>query len=420
MIEIDRVIEFDPSTKTLHPSATGTNLALSGTLNVTGVTTLGVVNASGIVTATLGLKASTGLNVGSGAISQTLLNGVMRISNGTNGYIIFYDGSYRDGVYDALTHTFAISGTNKMAMSATDFSGSTDYVMDLGKTNKRFKYGYFVGLAVGGSTAPLDNTLRVGNSGGGIIEFSDTGYYAGHISGATLSFEIGGGEALKVLSTSDVRIINNKLFKARNAANNADLDLIGRNASDQLILGNALTGVAKLSSSVLTASTIVNADLSASADISPTKIKSHEFLAYVNASTSNDKTGDGTAYNIIFNSEAFDDSAAFNATTGVYTAPETGVYQFNVVIDCANVGAGHTQAFLNFVTSNRAIRGQQLNLGAIRDSGNAAAIVMVVMCDMDINDTAYMQIIVSNSTKTVGIIGNAGIAVSHISGGMVA
>lgn len=416
---VDRIMNYDPLPQLLHPSASGVNLTLSGTLAVTGTSTF-----TGVVSA-VSVDIAFGLVVGSGA-GSTIVNGTINVSNGSTGQLLGYDGTTWSGLrIGGSAVALALSGTDILTLSPTGTNHlrpNTDNSVNLGiASTNRYKFIFGMGLSIGGTDTPLAGQIKLGISGGaGYLSYYDGSYITGHIDASELLLEISGTEALKIQSTGHVRIKNNKLFKSLNAAGNADLDLIGRNASDALIIGNGLTGLLKASSSVVTAATLVNADVSNSADISPTKIKSHEFLAFVNATTSNDKTGDGTGYTVLFNGEVFDDSAAYNPTTGIYTAPETGVYQFNVIVDCANLGAGHTSGFLNFVTSNRAIRGQQINIAAMRDSGNVAAMVMTVMCDMDINDTAYMQLFVSNSTKTVGVVGNAGIAVSHISGGMVA
>lgn len=69
-----------------------------------------------------------------------------------------------------------------------------------------------------------------------------------------------------------IRIPNNVMTKARNAGNSADLDLIGYNSSNNPVLFSGLTGVLKAVSSVITAATIVNADVSASAAIAYSKL----------------------------------------------------------------------------------------------------------------------------------------------------
>jgi len=55
------------------------------------------------------------------------------------------------------------------------------------------------------------------------------------------------------------------------------------------------------------------------------------FRATLSADPTN-VTGAGTAYTIVFNTEAFDQNSDFDATTGIFTAPVTGIYHFDVTI----------------------------------------------------------------------------------------
>lgn len=129
------------------------------------------------------------------------------------------------------------------------------------------------GLSIGNSDTPLTGQLKVGvAAGSGYITFYPGSYVPGHLDGSELLFDISGAEALKLLADGTLRIRNNKMFTARNAADNADLALVGRNASDGLVLGSGLTGVLKAVSSVISAAGIVNADVDSSAGIAASKI----------------------------------------------------------------------------------------------------------------------------------------------------
>lgn len=129
------------------------------------------------------------------------------------------------------------------------------------------------GVSIGNSDTPLTGQLKVGvAAGSGYITFYPGSYVPGHLDGSELLFDISGAEALKLLADGTLRIRNNKMFTARNAADNADLALVGRNASNDLVLGSGLTGVLKASSSVVSASGIVNADVDAAAAIAKSKL----------------------------------------------------------------------------------------------------------------------------------------------------
>lgn len=161
---------------------------------------------------------------------------------------------------------------------------------------------------------------------------------------------------------------------------------------------------------------LVNADVDAAAEIAMTKLRPYEFLAYVSSSVTN-VTGDGTYYTILQDSELFDDGSNFAPGTGTFTAPVTGKYHFGAACGLLDLAAGHTQGWIEVVTSNRTYRGSRCNIGAMRDNGNVAALVMTVpVADMDAGDAAYVRVIVSNSTKVVDVEGNASILITYFGG----
>ena len=96
-----------------------------------------------------------------------------------------------------------------------------------------------------------------------------------------------------------------------------------------------------------------------------------------------------------FNTEIFDLNADYNTSTQRFTAPVTGKYMLHalarVVNADSNSGGHYVQT--QIVTSNRTytvISGVDLTYWNINNS---------VLCDMDANDTAYVQIKSSNDTS---------------------
>ena len=96
-----------------------------------------------------------------------------------------------------------------------------------------------------------------------------------------------------------------------------------------------------------------------------------------------------------FNTEIFDLNADYNTSTQRFTAPVTGKYMLHalarVVNADSNSGGHYVQT--QIVTSNRTytvISGVDLTYCNINNS---------VICDMDANDTAYVQIKSSNDTS---------------------
>jgi hypothetical protein len=121
-------------------------------------------------------------------------------------------------------------------------------------------------------------------------------------------------------------------------------------------------------------------------------------------------TGDGTNYS--FNSLAwnqeYDLASAFNAATGVFTAPLFGYYEFKVQLALDNLAVGHTEGLLSLVVGGTTYQLNLGNYGAMRTSSNNLTQQGTVTVYMVPNDTAYIQLRISNSTKSVGVLsGNA-------------
>lgn len=57
-------------------------------------------------------------------------------------------------------------------------------------------------------------------------------------------------------------------------------------------------------------------------------------------------TGEGTNYSIIFDEEVYDRNSAYNHSTGIFTAPVTGLYFFSYCILVSGITASNTLASL--------------------------------------------------------------------------
>jgi hypothetical protein len=141
--------------------------------------------------------------------------------------------------------------------------------------------------------------------------------------------------------------------------------------------------------------------------------KQPSFSAFMNAAVAN-VTGDGTNYTPTFTS-IFDRASNYNSGTGVFTAPVTGIYSFNINVRGTSLGAAHTSGWMALVTTGRTYYSEP-NWGALRDSANATTISMSVLADMTAGDTASVQFKVIGGTKTVGIAGGGGIFESFFMG----
>lgn len=129
------------------------------------------------------------------------------------------------------------------------------------------------------------------------------------------------------------------------------------------------------------------------------------FFAY-NSGNQTSVTGDGTLYTITFDNKLFDQGTNFASNT--FTAPVTGKYLFTYNITVFSLGVAHTRGFIQISTNLVTFILNEINPGTGRDLGsgsNEYGFTGSVIASMTANDTATIQVNISGSTKTVGVIG---------------
>lgn len=114
-------------------------------------------------------------------------------------------------------------------------------------------------------------------------------------------------------------------------------------------------------------------------------------------------TGDGTAYTVLFNTKIYDQNNDFDTSTGVFTAPVTGRYSFMGTIFFAGVTASHTLGTYYLICSNRTPLLATISPAAQFNAGASMGINFGVEVDMDVSDTASIQVTFSNGTKVADI-----------------
>lgn len=191
-----------------------------------------------------------------------------------------------------------------------------------------------------------------------------------------------------------------------NGSSAINLDFVGH-VSTLDINNTSVDGVAILSgNSVLTNASLAFRVMSPTADA---------FAALLSASTSNDKTGDGTDYDIICDSELFDRNSSYDNTTGVFTAKCSGLYEFNATWTYANLGVAHVTSTSGMVHRNAAsatIRAYKPNGGnnpyamAAGGAGGDCTRTMAIIVQMSEGEKMALVADVAGGAKTVGIKGN--------------
>jgi hypothetical protein len=130
------------------------------------------------------------------------------------------------------------------------------------------------------------------------------------------------------------------------------------------------------------------------------------FVAWNNAIQTN-ATGDGTAVDLAFSQTDANVGNHYNTGTGIFTAPDDGIYEFQINLLVDNVGAAHSTISIKLIRAGGTPATWLMlseEASNIRDASNSIAVCCGMKIKLDTNDTAKFQIEVSGSTKTVNIL----------------
>lgn len=117
-------------------------------------------------------------------------------------------------------------------------------------------------------------------------------------------------------------------------------------------------------------------------------------------------TGDGTVYTIVYDAKLFDQNNDFDTGTGKFTAPVTGKYYFNVVMDLSGLLNTHTIGFAYMRIGAGPVQyvGYKGNPWAgSAGVGGEFDFTFSIFAAMTAGDTAEVVIEVAGGTKVVDI-----------------
>lgn len=126
------------------------------------------------------------------------------------------------------------------------------------------------------------------------------------------------------------------------------------------------------------------------------------FLAV--ASLQSDVTGDSTAYTILYANEIFDQNANYDPSTGIFTAPVTGRYQFNVTTALGGLALANTSGNITLVATSRSTNINANNWGVVMSSSNIFRGCGSMLIDMTATDTCKVVVAIFGGTKVVDVL----------------
>ena len=110
-------------------------------------------------------------------------------------------------------------------------------------------------------------------------------------------------------------------------------------------------------------------------------------------------TGDGTTANVIFDTVEQDPLTAYNATTGIWTAPATGFYQFTTMTSVDNLTGVFNQFSMVVVTGGFSLA-NTINPGIARDANNRISLMISQSLFFNAGITLQVKVFVAGGTKT--------------------
>lgn len=143
------------------------------------------------------------------------------------------------------------------------------------------------------------------------------------------------------------------------------------------------------------------------------------FHAYLSANTSNDKTGDGTTYTVIFDSTTSNVGTIYNTATGVFTVPVTGKYLLYSQVTLQNLTIAASTCVFQIAPSAGLNCNNLINPGIVANANGNCSMWNSGLFNLSASDTVTVTVRVLNTTKTIGVTGDGSSGYSTFGGYLV-